>query len=91
MLARIKQKAKGFRTDLAAVALGGVGVLGMLGTLDLTPVVQLFVHNADALPLVMLLLAIGFGILRYITDSAPGGMNSAYQSAPTYRGVDQGE
>lgn len=91
MFTRLKQKLAGARTFIGAGALGVVGSLSLLGQFDLTPVVQLFVHNSAALPLAMLGIAIFFGWLRYITSSTPGGYQSAYQSAPTFKGVDDGE
>jgi hypothetical protein len=91
VLARIKQKVKGLRTYIGAGAFGVIGGLSLLGQFDLTPVVQLFVHNEAALPLAMLGVAIFFGILRSISDTTPGGNLSAYQCAPVYKGVDDGE
>jgi hypothetical protein len=91
VFARLKRKAKGFRTFIGAGAIGVVGVLGAVGDVDLTPIVQLFVKDPAALPVVMVLIAIFFGVMRQLTDSAPGGSNSAWQSAPTFKGVDDGE
>ncbi len=90
MFSRLKQKIKGFRTFAGAGAFGVVGGLALMGQFDLTPLVQMFVHNPDSLPLAMLLIAIFFGFLRYITSTDAGGNMSAYQSAPVYRGVDDG-
>ena len=90
MFTRLKNKIKGFRTFAGAGAFGVVGGLAMLGEFDLTPLVQLFVRNPDSLPLAMLLIALFFGFLRYVTSTDPGGNLSAYQSAPVYRGVDEG-
>ncbi len=91
MFTRLNHKIKGLRTFLGAGAIGAVGGLALLGQFDLTPLVQLFVHNEDALPLAMLAIGIFFGVLRYYTDTSAGGYNSAYQSAPAYKGVDDGE
>lgn len=91
MFTRLNQKLKGFRTFIGAGAFGVVGALGIIGEFDLTPVVQLFVHNPASLPLAMLGVGIFFGILRYYTDTDAGGYRSAYQTAPVYKGVDAGE
>lgn len=91
MFARINQKFKGVRTFIGAGAFGVIGIMSMLGDFDLTPLVQLFVRNPDSLPLAMLLICIFFGALRYCTNTPPGGNLSAYQSAPTAKGVDDGE
>ena len=91
MFARFRQKAKGLRTFIGAGALGVVGALGVLGQFDLTPLVQLFVHNDAALPLAMLAIGVTFGVIRYYTDTTAGGYQSATQAAPAYKGVDDGE
>ena len=91
MFDRLRKKIKGARTIAGAGALAAVGSLSLLGQFDLTPLVQLFVRNPDSLPLAMLLIALFFGIMRYYTDTPIGGYQSAYQSAPTYKGVDDGE
>lgn len=90
MFDRIRKKIKGARTLAGAGAIGAVGMLSLAGQFDLTPVVQLFVRNPDSLPLAMLLIALFFGAMRYFTDSPVGGYQSAYQSAPTFKGVDDG-
>lgn len=91
MFNRLQNKVKGLRTFIVSGAIGVVGVLSLLGQFDLTPLVQLFVHNDDSLPLVMLLIAITFGTLRYFTDTSAGGNLSAAQASPVYKGVDDGE
>jgi hypothetical protein len=70
MLAAIKTKLKGFRTFIGAGAISLVGALGLLGSFDLTPLVQVFVKSPDALPLAMLGVGIFFGYMRYISDTA---------------------
>jgi hypothetical protein len=87
---RLNRKIKGFRTFIGAGALGLVGMLSILGELDLTPLVKLFVRNDDALPLALLGISIFFGVMRYLTDTTPGGNLSAHQGSPIYKGVDDG-
>ena len=90
MFERLNRKIKGFRTFIGAGALGLVGMLSILGELDLTPLVKLFVRNDDALPLALLGISIFFGVMRYLTDTTPGGNLSAHQGSPIYKGVDDG-
>jgi hypothetical protein len=90
MFSRFTNKFRGARTFIGAGVFAVVGILSLLGQFDLTPLVQLFVKNPDSLPLVMLLIAIFFGAMRYVTSTSPGGYLSAYQCAPVSKGVDDG-
>lgn len=64
--------AKGWRTLSAVAAFIVTGLLSVVGTLDLTPLVQMFVKNPEYLGLAMLGTGALFGWLRYITSTPMG-------------------
>lgn len=64
--------AKGWRTLTAVAAFLVTGLLSVAGTLDLTPVVELFVKDPAMLGVAMVGIAALFGWLRYITNSPLG-------------------
>ncbi len=61
--------AKGFRTIIAALALVIAGLLSAVGTLDLSPVVALFVKNPAYLGAAMVGVGALFGWFRYLSDT----------------------
>lgn len=90
--------AKGFRTLMAAGSLVVVGLLNIIGTLDLTPLVGLFIENEKYIGVAMLAIGALFGWLRYITstplavtdkDTTVDWANDP--NAPHKRGIDSGE
>lgn len=60
---------KGFRTLAGAGAFIVVGILSVAGTLDLTPVVALFVKDPAILGAVMVGVGAFFGYMRYLTTT----------------------
>lgn len=64
--------AKGWRTLAAVAAFLVTGFLGVVGALDLTPLVALFVKDPQYLGVAMLGIGALFGWLRYITSSPIG-------------------
>lgn len=87
MHARTKQKLTSLRSFLGAGAFALVGLLGILGTFDLSPIVGLFVTDPATLPIAMLLIGIFFGVLHYYTASDTMQI-AAQRVAP--KNVDQG-
>lgn len=71
--------AKGWRTLTAVAAFLVAGLLSIVGTLDLTPLVQMFVKDPAMLGVAMLGIGALFGWLRYITNS-PLGKADPYSS-----------
>jgi hypothetical protein len=67
MFARFTQ---GFRTLAGAAAFLIVGLLGAAGSIDLTPLVALFVKNPAYLGAAMVCVGLLFGYLRLITKTA---------------------
>jgi hypothetical protein len=61
--------AKGFRTIIAALALIIAGVLSAVGTLDLSPLVAMFVRNPATLGAAMVGIGLLFGWLRYLSTT----------------------
>lgn len=65
----VKCFAKGYRTLLAVLAFLVTGLLSVVGALDLTPVVSLFVKDPAMLGAAMVGVGALFGFLRYLTNS----------------------
>lgn len=61
--------AKGFRTFLAALAFIVTGLLGVMGALDLSPVVALFFDDPKMLAAAMVMVGILFGFLRTLSST----------------------
>lgn len=60
---------RGWRTIAAVLGFLITGFLGVVGTLDLTPVVALFVKDPPLLGAAMVGIAALFGYLRYLTTT----------------------
>lgn len=69
MMKAVRLFLKGFRTIGAVLAFLITGLLGAVGTLDLTPVVALFVKDPARLGAAMVMVAALFGWLRWLTTS----------------------
>lgn len=67
---------KGFRTMISAGAFAVVGLLSVAGSLDLTPVVAMFVKDPAKLGAAMVGVGALFAFLRYIS-STPVGMKDS--------------
>lgn len=83
---------KGWRTLGSALGLVVCGILGAAGTIDLTPLVALFVKDPAYLGAAMVLVGLFFGFLRSITSSSifrrePEGVDEAPELK---RGLDAG-
>ncbi len=90
MFARITQ---GFRTLATAGALVVIGGMSAVGSLDLTPLVSMFVKNPASLGATMVVIGLVFGYLRFITHTSAF-QNLAGEDAdghPLKRNCDQGE
>lgn len=75
--------AKGWRTISAVLAFIIAGFLGVLGTIDLTPVIALFVKDPELLGAAMVFVGLLFGFLRYVTTTP------LFSAAPDpHRGAD---
>lgn len=61
--------AKGFRTLIAVLGFIICGVLSVAGSIDLTPLVTLFVKNQAYLGATMVCVGLLFGWLRYLTTT----------------------
>ncbi len=68
--------AKGWRTLAAVAAFIITGFLGIVGTLDLTPIVALFVKDPAMVGVAMVGVGALFGWLRYITNTPLGAPDS---------------
>lgn len=88
---------KGWRTLAAAGSIAAVGLLSVVGSLDLTPLVALFVQDQKYLGVAMLAVGALFAGLRYLTSSAvctngkPQAVDYANSDACTKHGIDDGE
>lgn len=83
--------AQGFRTLASAGALAVVGLLGAAGSIDLTPVVALFVKNPAYLGAAMCGVGLLFGYLRIITKTEAFRKLDGEDPLPdTKRGLDVG-
>lgn len=65
----ISRIGKGYRQILTAGAFLGAGLLSVAGTIDLTPLVSLFVKNPAYLGAAMCGVGLLLGWLRYITTT----------------------
>lgn len=89
--------AKGFRTITAAVGIIIAGLLGAVGTIDLTPVVALFVKNPAYLGAAMAGVGVLLGLFRYLTTTplfqpvAPPPAAATADPVMIKRGLDSGE
>jgi hypothetical protein len=72
MFAALREKLKGYKTMLATVAVGGLGVMNVAGGVDLKPVITSFVSDEHQVALILVLAAILFGSLRLITTAPVG-------------------
>lgn len=84
---KIRTRMRGVRTFLTAGAFGLVGVSNLLGGIDLAPLLRTFVSDEKQLGAILVLIAVTFAVLRYVTSTPPG---SADQDAPVKSGVDAG-
>lgn len=88
---------KGWRTLAAAGSLVAVGLLSVVGSLDLTPLVALFVKDQKYLGVAMLAVGGLFAGLRYLTTTGcgksgkPDAVDYANSDACTKHGIDDGE
>lgn len=62
--------AKGFRTLIAVLGFIICGILSVAGSIDLTPLIALFVKNQAYLGAAMVCVGLLFGWLRYLTTTA---------------------
>jgi hypothetical protein len=65
-------RVAGFKRFLASGALAVTGLVGVLASTDLTPLVQIFVRNPASVPLALCLIGIGFGVVQALTNTRPG-------------------
>ena len=70
--AHIRARLVGLRTFVGAGAVALVGIAQLAGSVDITPLVHLFVKDQDQVGLVIVVLAVFFGFLRYITTTPVG-------------------
>lgn len=80
----LRKFLKGFRTLGTCLAFLLTGLLSVIGSLDLTPLVALFVENPAMLGAVMVCVGALFGYLRYLTNTP---LFSPYQQGP--QGIDE--
>ena len=72
MFAALREKFKGYKTMFGAAAVGGLGVLNVVGGVDLKPVITSFVSDEHQVALILVLAAILFGSLRLISNGPVG-------------------
>lgn len=72
MLNAVRNFLKGFRTLISAGAFAVIGLLSVAGSLDLTPVIALFVRDPAMLGAVMVGVGLLFALLRVVSNSAVG-------------------
>lgn len=80
----------GFRTIVVALALALTGMLGVLGQLDLTPIVALFVKDPAYLGAAMVVVAAVFGFLRFLSSTPMFKRREAPDGEGRKPGVDEG-
>jgi hypothetical protein len=91
MLARLKAKLKGWRTTVGATAIGLVGALQLIGTVDISPLLRVFLKDDQIIGAIMVVMAIGGVFMRYVTTT-PIGVGPPAPPPPAYNhdGVDSG-
>lgn len=89
MFDKIKARLKGIRTFLAAGAVGLVGSANLFGAIDIAPLLRYVVKDENQVGAILVVLAIGFALLRMITNTSPGA-SAPDQVAPVKSGVDVG-
>jgi hypothetical protein len=90
MFDRIRERTQGFRTLLACGAVAAVGVADAAGAVDITPLVSAFVSDKAAVGTIMCVLAIFFGVLRFLTSTSVFHDRYDSQIAPLKGHVDEG-
>jgi hypothetical protein len=74
MWQKLRGGLKGWRTIVAAILTGLLGLADAVGALDLRPLVRVFVHGDEAqVGAVMTVLAVLFALLRLVTTTPVGG------------------
>ncbi len=74
MWQKLRGGFKGWRTIVAAILKGLLGLADVVGALDLRPLVRVFVHGDEAqVGAVMSGLAVLFALLRVVTTTPVGG------------------
>lgn len=81
--------AKGFRTLIAVLGFIICGILTVAGSIDLTPLIALFVKNQAYLGAAMVCVGLLFGWLRYLTTTPL--FKQAHDGEGLKRGCDTGE
>lgn len=69
MWTRVHRIGQGFRTLVCSLLVALVGVADIVGSIDISPLVGAFLPNKDAIGMVMVSLALLFGVLRYLTTT----------------------
>jgi len=73
MWQKLRAGLKGWRTMVAAVLTGLLGLADVVGAVDLRPLVRVFVHGDEAqVGAVMTALAVLFALLRVVTTTPVG-------------------
>ena len=91
MFAKLKAKVKGWRTVIGASAIGLVGAAQLIGTVDISPLLRVFLKDDQIVGAVMVVIALFVGYLRYVTTTPIGQSPAPSQTAPDFnRGVDEG-
>jgi hypothetical protein len=70
MFDHVRKIGQGFRTLIGAGALMAVGIADTLGTIDISPLVGLFVSDQRKLGAIIVALTLFFGMLRFMTKTS---------------------
>lgn len=105
MIAQVKAFGAGFRTLIVSGAMILVGLADAMGSIDISPLLKVWFKDADVVGVVMVVLGVLFGVLRYLTTTPAGqtttpdavtagasGAADGYEepSAPAHKNVDDG-
>lgn len=90
MFAALKAKVQGLRTIVVSGVLVAVGAAQTYGAVDITPLVRVFVKDENQLGVVMVVIALVFGYLRWITQTPVGQGTPAAVAPVSDKHVDEG-
>jgi len=91
----LRQTAKGLRTVAIGAGVAALGVADAVGSVDLSPILGLFVSDSAKLGVTICIVTVIFGVLRYYTTTAvthddPSWGVQQFAPSPHTRGIDEG-